>query len=104
MASVYILYSKKLDWFYIGSCKDLEHRINQHLNKGFPKSFTSKAEDWELFFSMDNLHYTLARKIERHIKSMKSKKYIQDLRKYAEISQNLVTQYSQRASQDMRSR
>jgi putative endonuclease len=94
MASVYILYSKKLERFYVGSCKDLDYRIDQHLNKDFKASFTSKAEDWEVFFFIDDLQYAQARKIEKHIKSMKSKKYIQNLLKYPELTQNLVNQYS----------
>jgi len=68
MASVYILFSKKLDRFYTGSCKTLDYRIEQHLNKDFNKSFTARAEDWELFFFIDQLHYDQARMIEEHIK------------------------------------
>ncbi|XOV69379.1 MAG: GIY-YIG nuclease family protein [Fluviicola sp.] len=33
MATVYIIYSKKIDRFYIGSCKDLDARLDQH-NQG----------------------------------------------------------------------
>jgi putative endonuclease len=94
MASVYILYSEKLNRYYVGSCKDVSYRVDQHLNKDFPMSFTAKADDWTLFFFVDNLEYAQARKIERHIKNMKSKNYIQNIKKYPEISQNLVIQYS----------
>ena len=82
MASVYILFSKKLDRFYTGSCNDLSYRIEQHFNKAFAQSFTANADDWELFFFVDNLHYKQARLIENHIKKMKSKVYIQNLKKY----------------------
>ena len=68
MASVYILFSKKLDRFYTGSCNDLSYRIEQHLNKDFIRSFTAKTDDWELFFYVDNLQYAQARLIEEHIK------------------------------------
>ena len=94
MASVYILFSKKLDRFYTGSCENLDYRIEQHSNKHFINSFTAKAEDWELFFSIDHLQYTQARMIEEHIKRMKSKTYIENLRKYPEIIQKLMTKYS----------
>jgi putative endonuclease len=80
MASVYILYSKKLNKYYIGSCLALEVRMAEHLNKKFADSFTSKADDWELFYSIIDLEYNQARKIEKHIKRMRSKKYIQDLK------------------------
>ena len=55
MASVYILHSEKLDRFYIGSCKDLSYRMDQHLNKEFTGSFTTAAEDWELYLAIDEL-------------------------------------------------
>ena len=94
MASVYILFSKKLDRFYTGSCEDLSYRIDQHLNKDFINSFTAKADDWELFFSVDNLQYAQARKIEQHIKNMKSIVYVENLKKYPEIFQKLIIKYS----------
>ena len=94
MASVYILFSKKLDRFYTGSCENLDYRIEQHSNKDFINSYTAKAEDWELFFSIDHLHYTQARMIEEHIKKMKSKTYIENLRIYPEIIRKLMTKYS----------
>ncbi|NOZ48348.1 MAG: GIY-YIG nuclease family protein, partial [Chlorobi bacterium] len=30
MATVYILYSKKMDSYYIGSCKDFNIRLEEH--------------------------------------------------------------------------
>lgn len=47
MADVYILYSKHLGKHYIGSCKDADGRLDEHLTKVNANSFTSKAEDWE---------------------------------------------------------
>ncbi len=89
MASVYILYSKKLDKFYIGSCKDLATRIDQHISKKFTTGFTSKVNDWELFLSKNDLDYEQARLIENHIKKMKSKTYILNLKKYPEILEKI---------------
>jgi putative endonuclease len=94
MASVYILFSKKLDRFYTGSCNDLSYRIEQHFNKDFNKSFTAKTDDWDLFLFVDDLHYTQARSIEKHIKNMKSKAYILNLKKYPEIFQKLIIKYA----------
>ena len=93
MASIYILHSIQLDKFYIGSCKDLNYRIGQHLNKEFIKSFTSKADDWTLFFFADGLEYKQARLIEHHIKAMKSKSYIHNLKSYPEIIEKLSEKY-----------
>ena len=93
MATVYILYSPKLDRFYTGSCLNLEIRLEEHMSKKFIDGFTRKANDWELFFSIDSLSYNQARKIELHIKKMKSKKYIYDLKKYKEIVSKLIDKY-----------
>lgn len=93
MACVYILFSQKLNRFYIGSCNDLSQRIKLHSNKEFPKSFTAKVNDWKLFYSIDNLDYNQSRQIEIHIKKMKSKQYLQNLKRYPEIAQKLVERY-----------
>lgn len=93
MASVYILFSQKLNRFYIGSCNNLSYRIQLHSNKKFTKSFTAKAHDWELFYSIDNLGYNQSRQIEIHIKKMKSTQYIQNLKKHLEITQKLIEKY-----------
>lgn len=90
MAFVYILYSKNSDTFYIGSCKELNYRLRQHQKKEFLDSFTAKKNDWELFFSISDLDYSQARKMETHIKNMKSKTYIQNLNKYNEIATKLA--------------
>jgi putative endonuclease len=81
MASVYILYSKKLDKFYTGSCLDFHFGLEQHLHKVYPGSFTSNSDDWQLFLLIENLSYAQARSVETHIKKMKSKAYIQNLAK-----------------------
>lgn len=94
MASVYVLYSQKLNKFYIGSCLNLEQRLLEHKNKTFTNSFTAVADDWQLYFEMNELNSVTARKIETHIKSMKSKKYIENLRKYPEMSLKLLSKFS----------
>ncbi len=93
MASVYILFSKKLNRFYTGSCLNLSQRLDEHLHGIYNDSFTSKATDWELFLHIDDLKYRQARLIELHIKRMKSGKYIQNLSKYPEIVVKLVARY-----------
>ena len=82
MAIVYILYSTKLNKYYIGSCEDLGQRFQQHKDGVYSQGFTRKANDWEIFYELDNLEYSQARKIESHIKRMKSKRYIESLRDY----------------------
>ena len=93
MASVYILFSETLKRFYVGSCVELTNRLSEHSNKDFADSFTAKADDWKLFFTIDHLNYKQARAIEAHIKKMKSSIYIKNLNKYPEIASNLIERY-----------
>jgi len=94
LASVYILSSQKLKKFYIGSCFDLELRLTEHKNNKYVDSFTTLANDWELFLEMSNLEGVIARKIEKHIKSMKSKSYIENLKRFPEMRSKLISRFS----------
>jgi putative endonuclease len=42
MATVYILYSQKIDQYYIGSCLDLNERFEEHLKGKMVVAFTKK--------------------------------------------------------------
>ncbi|WP_026209609.1 GIY-YIG nuclease family protein [Cytophaga aurantiaca] len=99
MASVYILFSDSLGKYYIGSCKDIDDRLQQHRLKVYNTSFTSKAEDWQVFLLISvpiaiGMGYEQARKIEGHIKRMKSSVYIKNLKQYPEIIEKLIQIYS----------
>jgi len=95
MASVYILYSPLLDSYYIGATSvSVQERYSRHLNHYYDNKYTAKADDWVLFFDFDCDSLSQAMKIEKHIKNMKSKKYIQNLRQYPEIIAKLKSRYS----------
>ncbi|MFV0605770.1 MAG: GIY-YIG nuclease family protein [Niabella sp.] len=94
MAVVYVLYSLKANKYYIGSCLNLVERISAHKNKLYPDSFTSKFDDWELFYEIGELEYKAARKIEKHLKKMKSVTYLKNLKVFPEISEKLISRYS----------
>ena len=89
MAHCYILRSEKLGKFYIGACNgSLAERIEKHNNHSYGNHrFTAKASDWELFLSIETNDYSHAIRIERKIKSMKSKIFIQNLKKFPELIQ-----------------
>ncbi len=55
MVCCYILFSQKLNRFYIGATQDsLEDRIKKHNTRSYGNHrFTAKADDWELFLSID---------------------------------------------------
>jgi len=54
----------------------------------------ANAPDMDTYnFFIDNLEYLQARKIEAHIKRMKSRKFIENLKKYPEIQKRLIKLY-----------
>ena len=91
--SVYILYSKKLNKYYIGFTENLNQRLGFHLNETQSREFTYKADDWELIFTIKCESKNKGLSIEKHIKSMKSKIYIQNLLKYPEMKFKLLEKY-----------
>jgi putative endonuclease len=93
MASVYILFSAKLNKHYIGSCNDLVARLEEHKQKKYQGAYTKNSDDWELYLSINDLEYKQARSIESHIKRMKSKVYIENLLNYPTIIERLREQY-----------
>ncbi len=90
---VYILTSPSAGVYYVGYTKNLTDRLTMHKNGSFEGSFTSKEKDWELFFHIECESISQARRIEKHIKQMKSRKYIENLPKYPEISFKLLGRY-----------
>ncbi len=94
MAFCYILYSSSLDRYYIGSCRDLNMRFQNHLDKIYPNSFTSKANDWVIYYSIELLDISSAIRFEKHIKKMKSRKFIEKLKNSPELETNLKLIFS----------
>ncbi len=79
MPCMYILYSEKLDKYYIGSCMNIERRIYEH-NIGHSK-FTSTGIPWLMVYK-EEFHTTEeARRRELQVKKMKSRKFIEKLLK-----------------------
>lgn len=91
----YIIFSKKLNRFYIGAChNDLVERIAKHNSHEYGNhKFTAKAEDWTLFLNIECDNYTQAMNIEKHIKAMKSSVYIKNLSMYPEMIRKLKEKY-----------
>ena len=91
--TVYILYSKKLDKNYIGFTENLKQRLEFHLNNEEVRKFTYNADDWDLIFTLQCDSKKQGLCIESHIKSMKSKVYVQNLLRYPEMSTKLLEKY-----------
>ena len=92
MDCVYILHSQKLNRIYTGFTTDFETRLEYHKNAASHK-FTSNAIDWNLFLIIHCESKSQALLIEKHIKKMKSKTYIENLAKYPEMITKLKEKY-----------
>ncbi len=75
--TVYILYSKAIDQYYVGQTEDLADRLHRHCS-GYSQS-TKKATDWVLYHQEEYATRAEAMQRERYIKSRKSRKYIEGL-------------------------
>jgi putative endonuclease len=79
MHYVYILYSQKLNKYYVGETGDLQNRLIQH-NTGFYKaSYTTKANDWVVKTAIPFHSVSSAKKAENFIKKMNSRKFTEAL-------------------------
>jgi len=93
-AEVYILFSRKRNKFYTGFTSfPIEIRHQQHLDKIFKGCFTSISDDWEVFLEIKCESVEQGLRVEKHIKKMKSKTYINNLKKYPDMVLKLLTMY-----------
>ena len=72
---VYIIYSSRLDKYYVGYTVNFQKRLIEH-NTGI-STYTSKSTDWELKWIKEFSSREEARAGEKKIKSKKSRKYIE---------------------------
>lgn len=79
MYYVYIIYSEKLDRYYVGTTDNIEKRLIEHNTDFYKNSFTSRGIPWELKLKFQSQSSEKAYKLERFIKSMKSRKFIETL-------------------------
>ena len=77
MPCMYILYSTKLDKYYVGACTESGRRLYEH-NIGHSK-FTSLGAPWKLLYKEEFETLQEAKSRELKIKKMKSRKYIESL-------------------------
>ncbi len=77
MFHVYILYSKKLDRYYVGSTCDLDRRLQDH-NRG-KTAYARQGMPWELKYQEAFESRSAATRREREIKARKIREYIERL-------------------------
>lgn len=78
---IYILYSPCFDKYYVGQTHDVSERLKDHNEGNRPnqsKKYTYKYRPWELALSfLVGERRSDALKVERYIKSKKSRKFIE---------------------------
>ena len=79
MHYLYIIYSEKLNKYYTGETPDPEHRLKQHNNHYFKINYTKGANDWVLKVNYSTNSKEEAIVLEKFIKRMKSKKFIEKI-------------------------
>jgi len=71
--------------YYTGSCANFDLRLKAHNSKKYASSFTSKSDDWKRFLVIQTETNRHAIRLERKIKQMKSRVFIENLKKYPEL-------------------
>lgn len=78
MYTVYAIYNKTAEKFYIGQTIDLEARLEQHNTKAF-RGYTSRFNGkWTLIYSEEHSTRQEALKRERQLKSFRGRQFIKD--------------------------
>jgi len=74
---MYILFSEKLNKYYVGACTDMQRRLYEH-NIGHSR-FTSLGVPWVIVCKEEFATLAEAKKRELQVRKMKSRNYIESL-------------------------
>ena len=90
---VYILFSRSIDSFYIGQSIDPALRLEEHNLRLMNRAFTKRADDWEIFFTIQCESRKQAILIEKNIKKMISRKYLTNLKENSDMVTKLLKKF-----------
>ena len=93
MHYLYILHSITVNKYYIGETFNVNERLLKHNKHSYENSFTKVANDWKIVLSFKCDSKNQAVCIERFIKRMKSKVFIQKLIDDPAIINDIITKY-----------
>ena len=74
---LYIIYSPTFNKYYVGESQNPEQRLVLHNNHYFKKGFTKATNDWEFKLLFECADQVSARLLERFVKRMKSRVFIE---------------------------
>jgi putative endonuclease len=93
MYSVYVIYSAKLNRYYIGTTNNVERRLEEHNTGIYKNSFTGRGVPWELYLVIEDLESKQAYAIEAYLKRMKSSTYLKKLNEKPEVVEWLKSMF-----------
>jgi len=79
MHYLYIIYSKITDSYYVGETYDIDVRMIKHNTGFYKKSYSRKAKDWQVVLTYTCENKKDAVYLERFIKRMKSRKFVEKI-------------------------
>ena len=77
MYFIYIIYSKKLDRYYVGTTDDVSKRLCEHNSGFYNESYAVKGFPWELSLSFECEYSQKAYALEKFLKRMKSRVFLE---------------------------
>jgi len=77
MYAVYILYSSKLDRYYIGYSSDIAGRLRRHNDHS--KGFTNAGKPWVIVYSEDYENKSDASAREKQLKKLKNRVRLEEI-------------------------
>lgn len=88
---LYILHSKSNSKYYVGETHDIQERILKHNQHLYSNSFTKIANDWQLVLTFNCIDRNDALYLEKFIKKMKSKVFVDKIILNPEILNDLLS-------------
>ncbi|MCB0453172.1 MAG: GIY-YIG nuclease family protein [Aequorivita sp.] len=79
MHYLYIIHSENLCKYYVGETPNVEMRLIQHNGHYFKTNFTKSANDWRILLKYECGNRKEALFLEKFIKKMKSKIFIEKI-------------------------
>ncbi|NNT70684.1 GIY-YIG nuclease family protein [Flavobacterium sp. IMCC34852] len=90
MHFLYIIYSSSVNKFYVGETDEMDKRLLKHNKHLYEGSFTKIAEDWKVILLFECISKDQAVRLEKFIKRMKSKVFIEKAIANPEILADII--------------
>lgn len=94
MHYLHIIYSQTADKYYVGETSDVMVRVDQHNSHYFKNNFTKRANDWNVLVKYECRDREEALFLEKFIKKMKSRVFIEKVIANPEILKDILRRSS----------